>query len=461
MLLHDQADEVRPEDFPDEWREGALTLPLSYQFEPGTSEDGVRVDVPLATLNHLGATPFSWHVPGLREELVVALIRSLPKNLRVNFVPAPNVARQFLAAVPPGEEPLTEALSRYLRATTGVHVPQEAWDWDKVPGHLRPTFRVVDEAGRTLGEGKDLDALKAPLRPSFENAMKSAAAESGLTATGQRSWTFGDIERSFTQLRAGHEVRGHPGLVDEGDTVGLRVFASEEEQLAQHRRGVRRLLVVELPTPELLDALSNADKLALAGSPYPNVKELAADCVLNAVDQLLESSGDLPWSEAEYTALRDRLAGQLPGKAAEVLQLVLRILALWRDADRQLQGRVAMAALPSMTDLQAHLARLVHRGFVGEVGAQLVHFPRYLQALMVRRERLDTDPARDRQLMAQVAEFQDAWQHRTDALPEGRPPGANLERLRWLIEEYRVSLWAQQLGTAQPVSDGRLRKLLG
>ncbi|HET9501040.1 MAG TPA: ATP-dependent RNA helicase HrpA, partial [Marmoricola sp.] len=193
MLLHDQADEVRAEDYPDEWREGSLELPLSYQFEPGTAQDGVRIDVPLATLNHVGATPFSWQVPGLRQELVVALIRSLPKQLRVNFVPAPNVARQFLAAVPPGEEPLPEALSRHLRSTTGVQVPLDAWDWTKVPDHLRPTFRVVDEQGSVLGEGKDLEELKRPLRPSFEQAMTSAAAESGLTRTGQTSWTFGDI----------------------------------------------------------------------------------------------------------------------------------------------------------------------------------------------------------------------------------------------------------------------------
>ncbi|HET9499821.1 MAG TPA: DUF3418 domain-containing protein, partial [Marmoricola sp.] len=310
-----------------------------------------------------------------------------------------------------------------------------------------------------LGEGKDLEELKRPLRPSFEQAMTSAAAESGLTRTGQTSWTFGDIERSFVQLRAGHEVRGHPGLVDEGASVGLRIFAGEEEQRARHRRGVRRLLLLGLPTPDLLSGLGNADKLALAGSPYPSVQELAADCVLNAVDQLMGDRG-LVWTREDYLALQDRVGVGLPAKAAEVLALVIRVLALWREADRLLQGRVDLAVLPSMTDLQAHLAHLVHRGFVADAGARLLHYPRYLQGVVIRRDRLDAEPRRDRQLMAQVAEFQQAWQHRTDALAEGRPPGEQLERLRWLVEEYRVSLWAQQLGTAETVSDARLRKLL-
>jgi ATP-dependent helicase HrpA len=460
MLLHDQAAQVRPEDYPDAWREGSLELPVSYQFEPGSAEDGVRIDVPVATLNHLGAAPFSWQVPGRREELVVALIRSLPKQLRVNFVPAPNVARQFLAAVPPGEESVTDALGRYLRSTTGVNVPPEAWDWAKVPEHLRPTFRILDEDGRALSEGKDLEALKRPLRPAFEKAMTSVAEGSGLTATGRTSWTFGDIEQSFVQLRAGHEVRGYPGLVDEGTTVGLRVFASEEEQRAHHRRGVRRLLVLQLRTPDVLGSLTNAEKLALAGSPYPSVRELADDIVLNAVDQL---AGDdvLVWTSADFESLAGHVGAGLPDKAQEVLQLVIRVLALWRDAERALQGRVEMQALPSMTDLQAHLGRLVHPGFIAGAGSHLVHHPRYLQALLARRERLSTEPARDRQQMARVEQFQQAWQHRTEALPEGRPPGERLERLRWLIEEYRVSLWAQKLGTAEPVSDARLRKLVG
>ncbi len=465
-LLNEHAAEFDPAAFPDAWQEGSLTLPLSYHFEPGSDDDGLRIDVPLATLNHVGAGAFSWHVPGLREELVVALLRSLPKQLRVNFVPAPNVARTFLAAVSPGEEPLTGALARHLRATTGVHVPEDAWDWSKVPDHLRPTFRILDENDVVVGEGKDLDALKEPLRASFEGAVAQAAEESGLSATGQVSWTFGEIPASFRQLRAGHDVVGYPGLVDEGATVGLRVFAGVEEQAAQHLRGVGRLLALAVDVrgiaAELGEGLDNATKLGLAGAPYPNVKALLADCVLAAIGEIAAASTRNPAAsvrdEAAYAALLAEVRRDLPERALGVRHQVVRVLDAWRETDRLLHGSVEMAVLPSMNDMRQHLGRLVGPGFVAEAGAEaLREYPRYLAALGERRRRLDEAAARDRELMAQVQPFQDAWQNRMAALPEGRPPGEGLVRLRWMIEEYRVSLWAQRLGTRQSVSENRLR----
>jgi ATP-dependent helicase HrpA len=460
MLLHEQAAEVRADDFPDAWREGSLELPLHYQFTPGEAEDGLRVDVPLATLNHLDGSSFSWHVPGLREELVIALLRSLPKQLRVNFVPAPNFARAFLASVPPGEEGITAALGRHLRAVTGVHVPADAWDWAKVPDHLRPTFRVLDETGTLVAEGKDLEALKAPLRPSFERAMASAAADSGVSRTGETTWTFGVIESTFRQVRAGHEVLGFPGLVDEGSTVGLQVHASADERDAHHRRGVRRLLALATDSPDLVAGLDNTTKLGLAGSPYPQVKDLVDDCVLAALGELADLTEPV-WDDAAFTALLERSRRELPERAAAVLHQVTRVLADWREADRVLHGRVELAVLPSMNDMRQHLGRLVFRGFVADAGAPALRdCPRYLAALVERRRRLDASPGRDLELMSRVAEFQHGWDQRMAALPDGRPPGAGLERLRWLIEEYRVSLWAQHLGTAVPVSDTRLRKLM-
>jgi ATP-dependent helicase HrpA len=461
MLVHDGAG-LDGADFPDEWREGATALPLRYHFEPGSDDDGVTVDVPLATLNTVGSAAFTWNVPGLRHELVTALIRSLPKQLRVNFVPAPDVARRFLEAVPPGEETLLEALSRYLPSLGGVLVPPEAWDWAKVPPHLRPTFRVVDEAGRELGRGKDLEEVKAPLRPSFERAMQQAADESGLAATGQTTWNFGTIEASFTRVRAGHEVHGYPALVDEGSTVGLRVAASPEEQEADHRLGVRRLLALALPDPtsRLLDGLDNQTKLALAASPYPSARALAGDCVLAAVGRLVEETA-IVRDEAAFDALVERGRRELPSLAADVLHRLLLVLGEWRPVDKALHGRVEMDQLPSMNDLRSQLERLVHAGFVAEAGATALRdYPRYLRAMLARIERLG-DRLRDRDLMDRVLPLQEAWRHRVAALPGGRPMPEDLRRVRWMLEEYRVSLWAQQLGTPTPVSDARIRKALG
>ncbi len=462
MLVHEGAETITGADYPDAWQEGSLSLPVSYHFEPGHDHDGVTVDVPLATLNQVGAAAFSWQVPGLREELVTALIRSLPKQLRVNFVPAPNVARGFLDSVPPGEETLTDALARHLRALTGVHVPPEAWDWSKVPEHLRPRFRVVEVDGAVVAEGRDLEALKKPLRPSFDAAVAQAAAASGLARSGETTWAFGTIEASFVQVRAGHEVQGFPTLVDEGDAVGLRVVGSADEQEARHRLGVRRLLALEVPTPAkvLVGGLDNATKLGLAGSPYPTVAALVDDVVLAVLGDLVDGR-DPVRDAASYDALRATARAEVAQRSRDLLQLVGDVLARWRTTHKALTGRVDLPLLPAMNDLRAQLDRLVRAGFVAAAGpAALASYPRYLAGMDERLARLATDPGRDRGLMDQVDALQQAWQNRVDALPPGRPPGRALREVRWMLEEYRVSLWAQRLGTSQPVSDARIRKAL-
>jgi ATP-dependent helicase HrpA len=321
---------------------------------------------------------------------------------------------------------------------------------------------VLDDAGQEVGAGKDLEALKEPLRPSFDRAMREVADDSGMSATGQTEWTFGAIERSFTQTRAGHEVRGFPALVDEGSTVGLRVMASGGEQEAHHRLGVRRLLMLAVPNPsaKLLGGLDNTAKLGLAASPYGGVRALIDDAVVAAAGELVDQAGPVRDPEA-FKALVERARAELPDASTAVLQQVLRVLAEWRPVEKALHGRVEMAMLPAMTDLRAQLGRLVHPGFVAESGAAALRdYPRYLRAMSARLERL-ADQSRDRGLMDRVDVLQQAWQHRVDALPDGRPLGADLRRVRWLLEEFRVSLWAQQLGTSQPVSDARIRKVLG
>ena len=467
MLTHDTVEEISAADYPEQWESAGsgaegLTFPISYHFEPGAPDDGLTIEVPVATLNRVEADDFSWNVPGLREELVTSLIRSLPKSLRVSFVPAPNTAREFLAAVPPGEEPLLDALERWCRSTTGVVVPREAWDWSKVPEHLRPTYRVVDDDGREQARGKDLEALKTPLRPKFAQAIAEVASESGLARTGEAGWTFGTIPATHTERRAGHEVQVHPALVDEGATVGLQVFGSAEEADARHRLGVRRLLLLELASPvrTVLDGLTNAEKLGLAGSPYPSVAELLEDCRAAVVGAAVDARPPVR-DEPAYVALRTEAARDQEAHLRAVMGDVIRVLDAWRRAEKALSGRADLPLLPALTDMRAQLERLVHRGFVGAAGpAQLRRYPTYLAALEQRRERLPGQVNRDRQLMDQLTDLQDAYLHRVEALPAGRPPGEHLRQVRWMLEEYRVSLWAQQLGTPYPVSDQRIRRSL-
>ena len=460
MLTHDTAEEVRVEDFPEAWQGEGLTFPISYHFEPGAVDDGLTIDVQVATLNRVAADDFSWNVPGVRHELVTSLIRSLPKNLRVSFVPAPDKARDFLAATPAGDEPLLDALERWARSTTGVVVPREAWDWSKVPPHLQPTYRVVGETGDEQARGKDLEALKAPLRSRFDEALAAVADDSGLGATGQTAWTFGELPDEILQTRAGHEVQAFPAVTDEGTTVGLGVFGSQEEAESRHRLGVRRLLLLELPTGDPTAGLDTTARLGLAGSPYPTVAELLDDLRAAVLADVVDGRPPVRTPE-EYAALVAAGADALTARTEAVLTDVLRILSDWRETDRMLSGRAELATLPALQDMREQLSRLVARGFLGDAGAdRLRRFPTYLLAIRRRRERLEEDVLRDRQLMDQVTSIEEPVLHRLAALPEGRPPGERLRRARWMLEEYRVSLWAQRLGTDGPVSDQRIRALL-
>jgi len=240
------------------------------------------------------------------------------------------------------------------------------------------------------------------------------------------------------------------------------VMGSEEEQLASHRRGLVRLLALELPSPvrAVSDGLSNADKLGLAGSPYASVGELLDDCLLAAVDLLVERQG-LVWDEASYDTLMGDVRNGLLDAARVVVRDVVGVLADWRDVDKELSGSADLPMLPALADMKAQVGRLVHRGFVSDVGAtQLRQLPRYLGAVRTRRARLAESVGRDRLLMDQVAALQEAYLHRVDALPEGRPAGPGLVAVRWMLEELRVSLWDQARGTAYPVSQARVRKAL-
>ncbi|MFC5728675.1 MULTISPECIES: ATP-dependent RNA helicase HrpA [Nocardioides] len=468
MLTHDTADQVREADYPEQWSvSGGLTFPISYHFEPGAADDGITIDVPVATLNRVDDEDFSWIVPGLREELVTELLRSLPKQLRVNFVPAPNTAKEFLATVPAGEEPMLDALERYLRSTTGVYVPREVWGLSTLPEHLKPTYRVVDEKGREQARGKSLADLKAPLRPQFEKAMADVASDSGVARSGETTWTFGEIPATATWTRAGHEVEAFPGLVDEGETVGLQVFGSADERDARHRLGVVRLLLLALgdkPTAGIVEGLDMKAKLGLAGTPYPAVPALLADCLRAVVVDAVDAHAPTR-SQHEYDALLASLRSTAAEGVRTVLAELLRVLELWRECERLLSGRADLPLLPALTDLKGQLGRLVHEGFVGETGAaRLRRYRPYLTAMRERRTALETGGAaalgKDRQRMDLVQPLQEAYLARVAALPEGRPAGAGLRAVRWMLEEYRVSLWAQHLGTDGPISDVRLRKAL-
>ncbi|MEO8219866.1 MAG: ATP-dependent RNA helicase HrpA [Specibacter sp.] len=501
--------------FPKTWTQGEFELPLSYEFHPTAPgaapnpSDGVSVQVPLLFLNQLPEAPFRWQIPGLRAELVTALIKSLPKAIRKNFIPAPDVARQAAAALAEdfdtSVDALEPSLELALRRLKGHVIPPGSWNWDAVPTHLRMTFSVVDKNGHILEEGKDLaklqeelagatrraiaeslgatpkttQARRAPLAAPPSKNGKSAketpaagAATAGRAATasnasgiqersGITSWDVGTLPREVKRLVAGHTVTGYPALVDEGSTAGIRVFQRRDVQEAAMRRGVIRLLALRVPSPDryVLDHLSNTEKLTFSQNPHGSVTELIADCTLATIDKL--TPAELPWNQQDFDALYEVVRAELIDTVFSVTAIVERVLASNMRIGKLLRETTSLPLISALNDIKQQLELLVYQGFVAKTGfAQLSQLPRYLAAIEKRLEKLPSNVARDAQSMAAVQRLEDEYDDAVAALVPGQRSTAGLEHVRWMIEELRVSLFAVELGTAYSVSEKRIRVAL-
>ncbi|MGI8779014.1 MAG: ATP-dependent RNA helicase HrpA [Solirubrobacteraceae bacterium] len=461
-LVGDAADALDQRALPEAWRQGDMTMRLSYVFDPGSVRDGVTVHVPLKWLPQLEPIGFDWLVPALRLELVTALIRSLPKDLRRPLVPVPEVAAAVLGRLEPRREPVLDALARELGRMRGVRIPRAAWDLDRLPAHLRMTFRVEDERGALVAEGSDLEAVRDQVRPRLREALSAAAAP--LEAHGLREWTIGTLPRVVALPGTGQSVRGHPALVDEGDTVGVRVLETPAAQREAMRLGTRKLIALNVPSPirSVQGRLGNAAQLALAAAPHGSPRAVLEDATLAALEGLIAAAGGPAWDEAGFARLRAHVAGNLVETTAQVVARVAAILDAAREVERRLEPLAASAALaPAREDVQRQLRRLVHPGFVTATGVErLADVERYLRAAARRLERLPNAPAPDLDRMRAVHELEAALERRLDSWPAGRPVPAALREVRWLLEELRVSHFAQALGTRGQVSSKRIRKLL-
>ncbi|MEU9829061.1 ATP-dependent RNA helicase HrpA [Micromonospora chersina] len=461
LLINSGRGGVDESGYPDEWRADGVALPLTYTFDPGTPTDGVTVDIPLPLLNQVPAESFDWQVPGLREELVIALIRSLPKAIRRNFVPVPDYARAALAQMPAGEEPLLAALTRQLRRMTGVTVPADAWDVGKLPPHLRVTFRVLGEDDKPVAEGKDLPALQRELRQEVRQVVAAAAPD--VARTGLTGWDIGTLPRTIEQVRAGYAVTAYPALVDEGTTVGVKVFDSPGEQEAAHWAGTRRLLRLTVPSPAkfLQGRLSNEAKLALSRNPHGGVPALIEDAAGAAIDKLMADAGGPAWDAEGFAALRDRVRADLVDTVVEVMGRVRQVLAAAYAVEQRLGATRNLAVVAALADIRAQLGGLVHKGFITEAGyARLPDLLRYLTAIERRLDRLPGNPQRDKQQQDRIAVVQKEYQDLLAALPPARRQSAAARQIRWMIEELRVNVFAQALGTPYPVSEQRIYRAM-
>ncbi|MEU9242799.1 ATP-dependent RNA helicase HrpA [Streptomyces sp. NPDC048385] len=471
MLIRESAEAVTKTDYPDSWRQGQLKFRVTYQFEPGADADGVTVHIPLQVLNQVKDEGFDWQIPGLREEVVTELIRTLPKPIRRNYVPAPNFAKRFLDSAVPLQEPLTTTMARELKRMVGVPFEAEDFDWAKVPDHLKITFRIVDERRRKLAEDKDLEALKLRLKPKARQALSQAAAATAerqggesLERAGLTDWTIGTLTRVFETRRAGQPVKAYPALVDDGDTVSVRLFDTEEEQTAAMWKGTRRLILRNIPVNPAKFAsekLTNAQKLALSANPHGTIQALFDDCAMAAADKLIADFGGPVWDEESYRKLFDKVRSEIVDTTVRTVAQVQQVLAAWQACERRLKGVRSPALLANLTDVRKQLDALVKPGFVTWAGIRrLPDLMRYLVAADRRLQQMPTNVQRDTTRMEKVHEMQDEYAWLLEQLPKGRPVPQQVLDIRWMLEELRVSYFAHALGTAFPISDKRIVKAI-
>ncbi|WP_328675339.1 ATP-dependent RNA helicase HrpA [Streptomyces sp. NBC_00322] len=470
MLMTEKAGQVTKDDYPDSWRQGPLKFRVTYQFEPGADADGVTVHIPLQVLNQVTSEGFDWQIPGLREDVVMELIRSLPKPIRRHYVPAPNYAKAFLERAVPLQEPLPTTLARELQRMVGVPVTADDFDLTRMPDHLKITFRIIDERRKKLAESKDLDALKLQLKPKARQALsKAAAATAGpsgesIERSGLTDWTIGTLTRVFETRRAGQPVKAYPALVDAGESVSVRLFDTEAEQKQAMWQGTRKLILLNIPVNPAKfasDKLTNQHKLALSRNPHGSIQALFDDCATAAADKLIADHGGPAWDEESYRKLYDKVRADLVDATVRTVGQVQQILAAWQACERRLKATNSLTLVNNVQDVREQLAALMPAGFVTRTGLRrLPDLMRYLVAVDRRLQQMPTAVQRDTTRMEKVHEMQDEYAWLLEQMPQGRPVPQEVLDIRWMMEELRVSYFAHALGTAYPVSDKRIVKAI-
>jgi ATP-dependent helicase HrpA len=486
-LLDEEPDaQLDPYAFPSEWRQGEQRMPLRYRFEPGAEDDGVTLEIPLALLPHLADRGFDWLVPGLHEELVTALLKTLPKAIRRNVVPTADWARRLLKEIHPPVEPvepslrLTESLAQQIRADTYTVIAPTDFDETRLPPHLRMTFAAVDERGHGVATSTSLVALQHRFAErSRESVAKVTAAAAprgvpGATApslerTGLTTWDFETLPAKLTTTISSGSITGYPALVDEGTTVAIRVFGTAADQAREHPRGVRRLIALTVPSPlsYVQEHLTGTEKLQLATSPYRSTVALLDDALLATIDQLADAAttsrtlGEQPFDRAAFETLRAEVNGRLVDALFATVSLAARVLGAAREADRAISGAASLSLMAPLADARSQLDALVHPGFLRITGAtQLLRVPIYLAGITHRVSKLTDAPGRDRVWLTEVGRATTLYTDAGGTLPLTADTAVRLIPVRWMLEELRISLFAQQLGTAGTVSIQRIKKAL-
>lgn len=456
-LMQHGADHVTEFDYPDTWQQENLLLPLAYHFDPGQAVDGVAVQIPVALLNQVQETGFDWHIPAFRHELICALIKSLPKTIRRNFVPAPNYADAVLAAIEPMQGNLIDAISTRLLRMTGVRVEPDAWDLSTLAPHLRLQFEVRDENDKLLARGLNLTKLKAQLQGKVTDTL-SKVADKGIEKADLTEWSFGELPSSYVKKQGQYEIKAFPALVDKKDSAAVELFDNEHKAQQAHQQGLRRLVLLNVPSPikYLQQNLPNKSKLGLYFNPFGKVNDLIDDCIAAAVDSLLTKYGNIRTAEA-FEKAKEQIRGELGDTVVEIATQVEQVLSIAHGLNKRMKGRVDLTMITAHGDIKSQLQSLVFKGFVSQHGAaKMMDLIRYLKAIERRLEKLPVDPNRDRLCVLELEKVAEQYQKLTNKIPKGMPVPEEISNIFWMQQELRVSLFAQTLGTPYPVSAKRV-----
>lgn len=466
-LMVNSADDVASQ-YPDTFVMEGLRLPLAYRFDPADQADGVSLKIPRAVLNQVSEAHTDWLVPGLLRERIIALLKSLPKSLRKSFIPVPDYADACLKVMTPSDKPLTRQLSEQLQQMTGVYIPEDAWQETELEKHLRMNFQVLDEQGRALAEGRELHELKKQYGGQGDSRFHPSG-ETGLERQGVTDWDFGPLPRSVTLERAGIKLPGFPALVETEQGVDVRVVDSEQNARAAHRAGVGRLVMLRLAR-DVRYIRRNIPQLQKMRLQYAKAPQSPAQDRAGQIDleqELVALIVDLTFI-ADQPEIRDADAfntrleqckPQLVPTANRVTALAAEILEKYQQVSKKLSASNQINWMSSLTDMRQQLDRLIFKGcFKQTPPEQLRQVPRYLDALQRRLEKLNHAAARDQQLMREMHGVYQKWLERDRRLQDAGREDERLEEIRWQLEELRVSLFAQELKTAHPVSVKRIEK---
>jgi len=467
FLLNETSSELSVKEYPDTWQQKNLTLPLSYHFSPGDIDDGISVVIPIAILNQCYVEGFDWLIPALRYDLLVALIKALPKTLRRNFVPAPNYAQACLDNMANTSEcktRLVDAFAKQLLRMTGVRLPEDVWQDVELPVHLTMNFQVVNEKGKLLKQGRDLNQLKAQLQGKVKASIKQVA-EKGIEKSKLTLWDFGNLPQGYEKKVANMTIKAFPALVDQKSSVAIELFEQEEHAEQAMLNGISRLILLNIPSPlkYLQQKMPNKAKLGLYFNPFGSITDLLQDCIQGAcvflVKKHMQDKGLtlLPRTESDFYLVREYVRAEISDCVLTAAIKVEQVLSLRHDIAKKLKGNVALNVIQSHSDIKQQNEALVFKGFVSVSGLEkLDDITRYLKGIVRRLEKLPIDPNQDRLKLIEVKKAVDLYGNVLSQQRKDKPITQDILLTKWMIEEFRISLFSQNLGTAQPISLKRI-----